>query len=115
VFGVNYGPAEALDKLCCGVIVIEMIGTDKLVKQYRAVRAFALLRRHDDSGHTPSLGFAAVRPPMNRVSTQIDGPQTGNLVTLDNRSSTRIVERGEVCVAGEEKRPCRSEPEDDYD
>jgi hypothetical protein len=32
VFSVNNSPAEALDKLCCGVIISEMIGADELVE-----------------------------------------------------------------------------------
>jgi hypothetical protein len=83
VFGVDDSPAEALDKLCCRVLVLEVIRVDGLVKQNWAVRSFALIRRNDDSGHHPSLGLARALPPIGRASTHIDGPQTTDFVTLD--------------------------------
>jgi hypothetical protein len=66
VFGVNDRPSQSLHELCCRVVVAEMISANELIKQYALVWAFALLSRHDDSGHTPSLSGSYRAFPRGR-------------------------------------------------
>jgi len=76
-FGVNDRPAEALDKLRGGVIVIEIISANELVNRCSAVWALALLDGHDDSCHKClHWGSYHAVPLRNRAYTQLDGSQT---------------------------------------